>query len=48
MNKNNQIVFLVEKNEKPYELTISEAIEKELNYLFGKINLAKKKGFFNS
>lgn len=44
MNKNNQIVFLVEKNEKPYELTISEAIEKELNYLFelAKSNLGIK------
>ena len=42
MNKNNDIIFIMEKNEKPYELTLDEAIGKKLNYMFG--NLIKKKG----
>jgi hypothetical protein len=35
MNKNNDIVFMLEKNEKPYELTLGEAIEKQLKYIYG-------------
>jgi hypothetical protein len=31
----NGVKFLVEKNSKPYELDLGEAIEKELNYLCG-------------
>lgn len=35
MNKNNEVVFMVEKNDKPFELTLAVAIEKQLNFLFG-------------
>lgn len=44
MNKNNDIIFIMEKNEKPYELTLDEAIGKKLNYMFelAKSNLGVK------
>lgn len=34
-SSNGEIAFLVEKNSKTYELSLSEAIEKQLGYLNG-------------
>jgi hypothetical protein len=43
MNKESNIVFMVERHEKSYELTLAEAIQKQLKYLFGKFSFKKLK-----
>ncbi len=40
LNDKNEIVFLIEKNGEPFELTLSQAIEKQFKYLNG-LNLKK-------
>jgi hypothetical protein len=46
-SQNNELRFLLEKNEKPFEIGLSDVIQKELEYLYGNANNPSNNGFIS-